>query len=78
MIRMYFSSLFSEESTLSADSEFSLEDYQNDIYEQLPSSQKRLQQKDPVQEAETHWNPNQPLKMLPLCIQEKRNIRCFE
>ncbi|MCJ8737478.1 hypothetical protein PDJAM_G00024440 [Pangasius djambal] len=64
--------LLSEESTVS---EPSLEDYQTDIYEQLPSSQKRLQHKDQVQEAEVHWNPNQPLKMLPLCIQEKRNIR---
>ncbi|KAB5558928.1 hypothetical protein PHYPO_G00022860 [Pangasianodon hypophthalmus] len=64
--------LFSEESTVS---EFSFEDYQTDIYEQLPSSQRRLQHKDQAQEAEVHWNPNQPLKMLPLCIQEKRNIR---
>ncbi|XP_060797000.1 transmembrane channel-like protein 7 isoform X2 [Neoarius graeffei] len=67
--------LLSDQSTVSADSEFSWEDYQTDIYEQLPSSQRRLQHKDQVQEAEVYWNPNQPLKMLPLCIQEKRNIR---
>ncbi|XP_017333815.1 transmembrane channel-like protein 7 [Ictalurus punctatus] len=67
--------LSSEESIFSADSEFSSDDCENDIYEQLPSLQKRLQHKDQVQEAEVHWNPNQPLKMLPLCIQEKRNLR---
>lgn len=67
--------LLSEESAFSTDSEFSWEDYENDIYEQLPSLQKRLQHKDQAQEVEDHWNPNQPLKMLPLCIQEKRNLR---
>ncbi|XP_027019025.2 transmembrane channel-like protein 7 isoform X2 [Tachysurus fulvidraco] len=65
----------SEQSNVSADSEFSLEDYQNDIYEQLPSVQKRLQNKDQAKEIEVHWNPSQPLKMLPLCMQEKRILR---
>ncbi|TSL68213.1 Transmembrane channel-like protein 7 [Bagarius yarrelli] len=67
--------ILSEESTVSADSEFSLEDFQNDIYEQLPSAQRRLPSKDQEQEDAAHWNRNQPLKMLPLCIQEKRTIR---
>lgn len=65
----------SEQSNVSADSEFSWEDYQNDIYEQLPSVQRRLQNKDQAKEIEVHWNPSQPLKMLPLCMQEKRTLR---
>ncbi|KAK2869432.1 hypothetical protein Q7C36_001303 [Tachysurus vachellii] len=65
----------SEQSNVSADSEFSLEDYQNDIYEQLPSVQKRLQNKDQAKETVVHWNPSKPLKMLPLCMQEKRTLR---
>ncbi|KAI5101293.1 transmembrane channel-like protein 7 [Silurus meridionalis] len=64
-----------EESTVSADSAFTWEDCQADIYEQLPSSQKRLQNKEQAQEAEDHIILNQSLKMLPLCIQEKRNLR---
>ncbi|XP_058256179.1 transmembrane channel-like protein 7 [Hemibagrus wyckioides] len=70
-----YNRLISDQSTVSADSELSLEDYQNDIFEQLPSAQRRLQNKDQAQEDEVHWNPNQPLKMLPLCIQEKRTLR---
>ncbi|KAM9460589.1 transmembrane channel-like protein 7 [Clarias gariepinus] len=69
-----FERLLSEESTFSANSEFTLEEYQTDIYEQLPSSQKRLQHKDQSPETEAYWNPNQPLKTLPLCLREKRNI----
>ncbi|KAK3533065.1 hypothetical protein QTP70_006585 [Hemibagrus guttatus] len=64
-----------DQSTVSADSELSLEPYQNDIFEQLPSAQRRLQNKEQTQEDEVHWNPNQPLKTLPLCIQEKRTLR---
>ncbi|XP_062869204.1 transmembrane channel-like protein 7 [Trichomycterus rosablanca] len=56
-----------------------------DIYELLPSTMRRRQYRDQAEGTEgpgndpspfyRDWDPSQPLKTLPLCMQEKRNVR---
>ncbi|KAI4880726.1 hypothetical protein NFI96_005687 [Prochilodus magdalenae] len=82
--RVNFQRLTSEDSVYSEDS---CEYYQTDIYDQLPSSvsrrrcQYRDQDDDDYEDFEyvsllfRDWSPTQPLKTLPVCLQEKRNVR---
>ncbi|KAL7866611.1 hypothetical protein AOLI_G00144250 [Acnodon oligacanthus] len=81
-----FQRLSSVDSIVSDDS---CEYYQTDIYEQLPSSlsRRRCQYIDQAQEDDDYedfeyvsllnrdWSSTQPLKMLPLSLQEKKEIR---
>ncbi|XP_017540411.1 transmembrane channel-like protein 7 [Pygocentrus nattereri] len=81
-----FQRLSSVDSIVSDDS---CEYYQTDIYEQLPSSlsKRRCQYVDQAQEDDDYedfeyvshlnrdWSSTQPLKMLPLSLQEKKEIR---
>ncbi|XP_026885278.2 transmembrane channel-like protein 7 isoform X2 [Electrophorus electricus] len=77
----------SSDSTVSTGSDDSYEYYQTDIYEQLPSTltKRRWQQVEQTYEVGSceydllppsiDRDPHQPLNMLPLCMQEKRNLR---
>ncbi|XP_036441897.1 transmembrane channel-like protein 7 [Colossoma macropomum] len=81
-----FQRLSSVDSIVSDDS---CEYYQTDIYEQLPSSlsRRRCQHRDQAQEDDDYedfeyvsllnrdWSSTQPLRTLPLSLQEKKEIR---
>ncbi|XP_076879677.1 transmembrane channel-like protein 7 isoform X2 [Brachyhypopomus gauderio] len=77
----------SGDSAISSGSDDSCEYYQTDIYELLPSTltKRRWQQTerahgdgscgDDLSPLSRDWDLRQPLKTLPLCMQEKRNLR---
>ncbi|KAK1798489.1 hypothetical protein P4O66_006793, partial [Electrophorus voltai] len=84
---LFFVYILTADSTVSTGSDDSYEYYQTDIYEQLPSTltKRRWQQVEQTYEVGSceydllppsiDRDPHQPLNMLPLCMQEKRNLR---
>ncbi|KAL0180529.1 hypothetical protein M9458_022935, partial [Cirrhinus mrigala] len=57
-------------SDLSSDS---CEYYQTEIFGLLPSSQAHRRQDESLDKVS--WNPNVPLRDLPVCLQDKKEIR---
>ncbi|XP_051532164.1 transmembrane channel-like protein 7 isoform X2 [Myxocyprinus asiaticus] len=82
-----FQRLLSDESSSSIESSDSCEYYQTEIFGLLPSSQAHRRQQQKIHpDALTHdqnelfqldrdWNASVPLKALPFCMQDKRDIR---